>query len=243
MRHSGGENSDSAAQLGRFGHQTPGNLRVGSGVESVVNKFLPVAAMALVLAGCSSSGHTSNQPATSTTTTTVSTTTAPGGTGTSATSGTIPTTGTAAGPPTCGASALSLTLSPPLGSAGALHYELVFTNSSASTCTLYGFPGVSFLDQAGHQIGPASQRGNAAPRQLVTLAPAGRAYATLDVTDPGIPPCTGGATVSAIRVYPPGSLASLRVVPTPQMQVCPSANTSNYVATTVGPVSVASSSG
>jgi hypothetical protein len=131
----------------------------------------------------------------------------------------------------------------PLGSAGALHYQLVFKHISSATCTIYGFPGVSFLDSDGNQIGPPAQERTACSRQLVTLAAGANGYATLDITDPGIPPCAGPGTVAHIRVYPPGSYAPASVAPTPGMQVCSSPNTANYTATSVGPVRATPSPG
>jgi Protein of unknown function (DUF4232) len=124
----------------------------------------------------------------------------------------------------------------PLGSAGAFHYQLVFKHISSGRCTLYGLPGVSFLESHGNQIGRPAQARTAVSRQLVTLAAAAIGYATLDITDPGIPPCAG-------RVYPPGSYAAAYTAPAPGMQVCASPNTANYTATSIGPVTATSSPG
>jgi hypothetical protein len=145
--------------------------------------------------------------------------------------------------PVCAVSDLRTSLTAAGGSAGAFHYQLVFLNSSASTCTLYGFPGVSFLDGRGHQIGPAAQEGPAAVRQLVRLAPGQKGYAGLSVTDPGIPPCAGPGNVAQIRVYPPASFGPALVTAPAGMQVCTSPNTTSYVASTVGPITAAPSPG
>ena len=131
----------------------------------------------------------------------------------------------------------------PLGSAGAFHYQLVFRHTSSGTCTLYGFPGVSFLDSHGKQIGPPAQQRTAVSRQLVTLAAGANGYATLDVTDPSIPPCAGAGTVAQIRVFPPGSYTAASIEPASGMVVCTSQNTARYTATSVGPVTAASSPG
>ena len=131
----------------------------------------------------------------------------------------------------------------PLGSAGALHYQLVFTNRSVSTCTLYGFPGVSFLDAHGDQIGPPAAEGTAVGRQPVSLSPRTSGYARLDVSDPTVGPCAGSRRVALIRIYPPASTAALLVAPTSDLQVCASANTSTFVGTTVGPVAAVTSPG
>jgi hypothetical protein len=124
-----------------------------------------------------------------------------------------------------------------------MHYQLVFTNVSSATCTLLGFPGVSFLDSHDNQIGPSAQEGSATARQLVTLAPKAHGYAQLSVTDPGIPPCSGAGTVAHLRVYPPASTAAFYVSPPGSMQVCSSPNTANYIASTVGPVTATSGAG
>jgi hypothetical protein len=131
----------------------------------------------------------------------------------------------------------------PLGSAGALHYQLVFANRSAATCTLYGFPGVSFLDARGNPVGPPAEEGTAVARQRVALAPGARGYARLDVGDPSVGACAGTGHVALIRVYPPASKAALVVAPTSDLQVCTSANTSTFTGTTVGPLAPTTSPG
>jgi hypothetical protein len=72
---------------------------------------------------------------------------------------------------------------------------------------------VSFLDSQGHQIGPPATEGTAVGRRLVTLTAGSDGYATLDVTDPGIPACAGPGTVASIRVYPPAGYTSAGVAP------------------------------
>jgi Protein of unknown function (DUF4232) len=185
----------------------------------------------LALAACGSSGHSSAPSTTPPTTRPSPATTPPAGS---------PTTTTLR---VCEVSDLSISLTSPLGSAGALHYQLVFKNVSSSTCRLYGFPGVSFLDVHGHQIGPPAKEGTTVPRRVVTLAPGSEGYVTLDVTDPGIPPCAGSGTVFRVRVYPPASYAAANVVPVAGMQVCASPNAPGYTASTVGPVTAAASPG
>ena len=91
--------------------------------------------------------------------------------------------------------------------------QLVFHNSSSSTCTLYGYPGVSFLDSAGAQIGPPAERATSAPMKLITLVPGADAYSGLKVTDPGIPPCSGAGTVAHVRVCPPNDTSAGLVAP------------------------------
>ena len=45
------------------------------------------------------------------------------------------------------------------GSAGSVYYNLEFTNLSARTCTLTGYPGVSAVGLGGGQLGPVPAAG------------------------------------------------------------------------------------
>ena len=195
---------------------------------------LAVGAAAVALTACSSSS-------TSPTTTQASPTTTRG-TGTSTTT-TGASTSTTAAPPTttgiamCRTSALTVSFGSPNGTAGAIHYTLTFHNTGSSACTLYGFPGVSFLSAGGQQIGaPAQREGGGSPTN-VTLGVGGNAYASVAVTDPGIPPCSGSATVAQVRVYPPGETQAALSAPPSGMLICSSPNTPSYQSAIVSPVS------
>jgi hypothetical protein len=100
------------------------------------------------------------------------------------------------------------------GVAGGTYYELNFTNLSGSTCTLYGFPGVSGVTLGGSQLGDAASRGGT--RQTVTLANGATAFANLEIVNTGVFPPAKCAPVTAagLRVYPPNQTQS-RVVPFP----------------------------
>jgi len=182
--------------------------------------------VALGLAACGSSG--------STTTTT--------GAGSTTSSTGIPnpsssTTSTSApGISMCRTASLIVTLGSPNGSAGATHYGLTFQNTGTSACTMNGYPGVSFLDTSGNQIGDPSQRqGGSTP--TVTVSSGGSAYASIAVTDPGIPPCTGSSKAAQVRIYPPGETNSTQVTAPSGLLVCSSPNTSAYSSSFVTPVS------
>ena len=87
------------------------------------------------------------------------------------------------------------------GTAGAVFYQLEFSNTSQSPCTLFGFPGVSAVRPNGHQVGvPASRSGH---HSLVTLLPGGTAHAILQVTDAGAV-CAHPVKAAGVKVYPPG---------------------------------------
>jgi hypothetical protein len=101
---------------------------------------------------------------------------------------------------------------------------------------MYGYPGVSFLDSNGNQIGdPAQQQGGTLV--TVTLAAGGHAYVSIAVTDPGIPPCTGPSTAVQVRVYPPGETQAAVISAPPNLAVCASPNTADYSSAFVTPVS------
>jgi hypothetical protein len=193
-----------------------------------------VAGAALGLAACGGSSST----ATTTTTTRVSTTTTTSSPATSTTTtGSSTTTSSTSGPSSngCATSALAVSFGNPNGTAGAIHYTITFHNTGSTSCTLYGYPGVSFLNASGAQIGvPAVRQGGSAA--TVPLSPGGNAYSSVAVTDPGIPPCSSQATATQVRIYPPGQTQATLVTAPSGVAVCSSPNTSAYLASTVTPV-------
>ena len=110
----------------------------------------------------------------------------------------------------CGTSALRITLGPASAAAGHFYRPLVFTNISAASCTLFGYPGVSFVAKiGGKQIGAAAGRSPASKR-LVVLAPGGKANALLDLLDVLNFPSSACAASSAhwLKVYPPNQFSA-----------------------------------
>ena len=157
------------------------------------------------VAGCASSG--SSQPATSGSTTPASPTPA----GTASSSGNTPavaspSSSAAAGPAACPTSSLQVKQGVAQGYAGGVYVALDFTNTSGSTCTLYGYPGVSLVSGPPYtQIGLAAKRSTSTPRKLVTLAPGATANALLQIVDAlNYPPASCGPTkATALKIYPP----------------------------------------
>jgi hypothetical protein len=96
--------------------------------------------------------------------------------------------------------------------AGHLGILLVFTNTSTRTCTMYGYPGVSFVTaENGQQVNDPAQRDSSggAPT-LVTLAPTASAHASLRLAQPGnFGPACQPVNVAGFRVYPPDETAAL----------------------------------
>jgi hypothetical protein len=116
--------------------------------------------------------------------------------------------------PACASSTLRPGLVPTGAAAGTAYYALRLTNVSATKCTLYGYPGVSFVSGVGgQQIGSAAARNPLYPVTTVVLAPNATAYATLGVATAANYPASRchPATAHALRVYPPGQTAPVHV--------------------------------
>jgi Protein of unknown function (DUF4232) len=117
-----------------------------------------------------------------------------------------------AGP--CSTAALRVTLGSKEGAAAGHFYRtLDFTNISGASCTLYGYPGVSFVTAiGGSQIGAAASRSPASKR-LIVLARGKKAHALLDLLDVlNFPPSQCAATNAHwIKVYPPNQFSATYV--------------------------------
>ncbi len=106
------------------------------------------------------------------------------------------------------------------GTAGHTYWVIEFSNIGKTTCTLYGYPGVSAVNGSGHLVGiPATHSG---AKQLVTIRPGGTAHVLLAVTDPGAV-CAHPVSASQLRIYAPGQFVS-HLVPF-SLQVCPRRST------------------
>ena len=102
------------------------------------------------------------------------------------------------------------------GTAGGTYYTLELTNLSGHTCTLGGYPGVSAVDLAGHQLGSAASKNPQVAPQVVSLATGATAKSVLKIGDTGhfSPAVCAPTTAAGLRVYPPGQSAS-KIVPFP----------------------------
>jgi len=114
----------------------------------------------------------------------------------------------AAAAPACATSALKVAVptGPGGAAAGSSYYPIRFANVSGASCTLQGYPGVSFVTaQGGRQIGPAATRNAAVARQLVTLSPGQTVHAELQVLNAqNYPPADCGlVTAHWLKIYPP----------------------------------------
>lgn len=192
-------------------------------------KSLALSALALTaLAGCGGSAHKSaatvppttaqvgtgsatTAPATSAVTTSVPPTTA-----STVPATTVPSTTVPSGPPPCQTANLAASLGSPNGAAGTIYYTLTLTNKGSSTCTMFGYPGVSFVTgPSGTQVGAAATRTGGATPTVVTVAPSASAHATLGISEASnYGPGCEMTPVTGLRVYPPGQTGALYVAHT-----------------------------
>src|SRR5690349_18888914 len=110
----------------------------------------------------------------------------------------------------CTTRQLAVTVGAPNGAAGSTYYTLTFTNTRSQRCTLTGYPGVSFLDQAHAPIGVPEGRNPSTAPIAVPLTPAGHAYAVLRVVDPDVAVCSS-RTPRYVRVFPPDQTSSVDI--------------------------------
>jgi Protein of unknown function (DUF4232) len=163
---------------------------------------------AVTVAGCASSG---SQPAAAGSTAAAS----PTASGTASGSGNTPAAASpsspaAAGPAACPTSSLRVKQGVGQGYAGGVYEVIDFTNTSGSTCTLYGYPGVSLVSGPPYtQIGLAAKRSTSTPVKLVTLAPGATGNALLQIVDAlNYPSASCGPTkATALKIYPPNQTA------------------------------------
>jgi hypothetical protein len=121
---------------------------------------------------------------------------------------------TSAGVTSCATSALKAAVNTAKanGAAGSIYYPLDLTNISGSSCTLFGYPGVSFVTgPSGAQLGRAAARNPVVPASTITLAPGQAAHATLKVAEAGNydPAQCKPVTAHWLKIFPPDQTAAL----------------------------------
>jgi hypothetical protein len=162
-----------------------------------------LACCAVLAAACSASTSTSSPPS-STPTVTATPVSSPSTTPAASAAATTP---AVAGPAPCPTRYLGVKAGLSQGTAGSIYQVIDFTNISNVSCTLYGYPGISFAStgQSGGQIGLSAKENPTPPRELVTLAPGATANALLRIVDAGnFPPATCGmVTAHWLVIYPP----------------------------------------
>ena len=165
-----------------------------------------VASAGALLAACGSSGSGSGSGPDATSTVTVTATPTPTAAGS--------TSKPPSGPPACDTSALTVKLGQGNGAAGSTYVPIVFTNTSSSACSLFGYPGVSFVTApGGAQVGSAAARSSTQPAANVSLAPGAVAHATLQIVDAENFPLAACkiTSVKTLKVFPPNNTVALYV--------------------------------
>ncbi|SER94946.1 Protein of unknown function [Propionibacterium cyclohexanicum] len=123
----------------------------------------------------------------------------------------------------CSTHDLDVSLTPGEGAgAGSLFPYLVLTNSSSATCTVRGYPGVSFVGYGnGTQLGAAGLRVDLASLQTVTLSPGQSSHSKLRIARAENFPADTCSPVAAdgLRVYPPEQTAAL-YAPSDEFTAC-----------------------
>jgi Protein of unknown function (DUF4232) len=174
---------------------------------------------AATVAGCASSGSSSQPRAPGSTTATASPTAS-----TSASSSNTPLAAPSSTPPSpagssaCATSSLQVKLGVSQGYAGGVYEVIDFTNRSGSPCTLYGYPGVSLVSGPPYtQIGLAAKRSSSTPPKVVTLAPGATGNALLQVVDAlNYPKATcDPVKATALKIYPPNQTEPVYLPTTP----------------------------
>jgi Protein of unknown function (DUF4232)/Repeat of unknown function (DUF346) len=129
----------------------------------------------------------------------------------------------------CSTSTLNISLGQEQGAAGNRYDPVVFVNTSPTACYLNGYPGVSFVDNHGNQIGNPAVQVDYEDYGPVPLPPGGSAQALLHFRPAGLfdPSTCGPVTPAGIRVYPPGSFTSV-ILPYNNEQVCSSPTMSGF---------------
>jgi hypothetical protein len=189
-----------------------------SKLEVIVRPGLGVL-VALVVAGCSTSGNSAAPPSVPTfsgsgTPSAAPTSSAPASSAEPPASATgQPAPSDAASPNDCKAGELRLSLGHGEGAAGTVYRPVRFTNIGGRICTIQGFPGVSYVAGAdSHQVGPAAFReGTKGP--AISIAPGDTVNAPVGFVQVGNfdPTVCKPTPVKGIRVYPPHDTASVIV--------------------------------
>jgi Protein of unknown function (DUF4232) len=168
---------------------------------------------AVLLAACGGGTPAAVHPPSTTSTTPSSTTTSSSAPATT-------TSTTTAATANCTSAQLGVTAGPPAAGLGHEGGALIFTNTSASPCTLSGYPGVAGLDATGNQAVQAQRTaagylggfhsGGPLPSVVLT-AGGGSASAYVEGTDNPVGTATSCPTYPALLVTPPNALQSVRV--------------------------------
>jgi hypothetical protein len=100
----------------------------------------------------------------------------------------------------------------PLGAATGTDYiSLVVTNIGTADCVLFGYPGVTFRDAHGQQVGLPAQRDKSSKPRRVVIGAGEKAHAQLSFPNPDFfgSGC-GGTNAKRVQMFPPDQTVPLR---------------------------------
>lgn len=178
--------------------------------EGTLRRWLLSAAIvpiALIAAACASSGGAGSP------------TDGPSSTESTSNGSTPPPTGSdTTGPTTtpavskCLASQLQLSVGGSQGAAGTSYTTYVVVNTGATPCTFFGYPGVSYLDSSGAEVGPAATRTTTPAATTFEVRPGDSAHFVVG-NSTVIPQtgCPAPVTAPTLRMYPPDDTGALTV--------------------------------
>ena len=111
--------------------------------------------------------------------------------------------------PKCALDGLAISLAPaPRTLPAGTRYPVEFTNTSATACTLTGFPQVAAYDARGAayaQVGNAAVRAGSATAHRIVLRPGASAHSDVDLSIAGLPQkACKKVTAAGLRVIAPG---------------------------------------
>jgi len=161
------------------------------------------------LAGCASAS--SGQPGSSGSTPAASPS-PPAAASSSTPAVTAPSSPASGGASACATSALQVKLGASDGYTGGVYQTIDFTNTSGSSCTLTGYPGVSLVTGPPYQqLGVPAKRNTSMPAKTVTLAPGATANAVVQIVDAlNFPsPTCEPVKATALKVYPPNQFTAV----------------------------------
>ncbi|HEY9243456.1 MAG TPA: DUF4232 domain-containing protein [Streptosporangiaceae bacterium] len=98
--------------------------------------------------------------------------------------------------------------------AGSTYYPVNLTNTGSSSCSLFGYPGVSWVTgPSGSQIGRPATRNPVVSPATVVLGPGQTAHVTLQVVDAQNYDKSSCQPVTAhwLKIFPPGQFTALYV--------------------------------
>jgi hypothetical protein len=173
---------------------------------------------ALLAAACASSNNGGSTAASSPSTSSAAATPAQAATSSApaASGGSSAAATPSAGPTGCATGNLKAAVVTGAGgaAAGSTYYPVNLTNTGSSPCSLFGYPGVSWVSgPSGSQIGQPATRNPVITPSTVVLAPGQTAHVTIQVVDAGNYDKSTCQPVTAhwLKIFPPGQFTALYV--------------------------------